>query len=273
MRSARSISCFVFSLVSGVAASTLFLAALIPGILILVTNTVLTRLTMREGGGLVTPSEWRANLWMTAKSGWYPIMVPGIIFYGIFSGRMTPAEAGAVGIVVTMAMGFYFGPRRLSHFSAMMVRSTKVNGVILRMIGSSILLAEAFATVGVSQGFVGTLTALTTSESMLIVMMELIPIAAGWVMETTSNIVHLAPILMPLADNVGMNEILVCIMMITALGVGVLAPLLGFNLYRVAGYWRVHSKNRLSRRRLRRLHLVRGLAYGLRAGNFNAAAP
>ena len=51
-------------------------------------------------------------------------------------------------------------------------------------------------------------------------MMAIVLIAAGCVMETTPNIVILAPILKPLADNIGMNEIQFCIMMITALGVG-----------------------------------------------------
>jgi C4-dicarboxylate transporter DctM subunit len=42
----------------------------------------------------------------TLKSGWYAFLVPGIIFYGIFSGRLTPTEAGATAVVVTIIMGF-----------------------------------------------------------------------------------------------------------------------------------------------------------------------
>ena len=54
-------------------------------------------------------------------------------------------------------------------------------------------------------------------------------------METTPNIVILAPILKPLADQIGMNEIQFCIMMITALGVGFITPPLGLNLFVVSG--------------------------------------
>ena len=66
-------------------------------------------------------------------------------------------------------------------------------------------------------------------------MMVGILIAAGCVMETTPNIVILAPILKPLADNIDMNEIQFCIMMITALGVGFITPPLGLNLFVVSG--------------------------------------
>ena len=54
-------------------------------------------------------------------------------------------------------------------------------------------------------------------------------------METTPNIVILAPILKPLADNIEMNEIQFCVMMITALGVGFITPPLGLNLFVVSG--------------------------------------
>jgi TRAP-type C4-dicarboxylate transport system permease large subunit len=73
------------------------------------------------------------------------------------------------------------------------------------------------------------------NELVLIAMMVVILIAAGCVMETTPNIVILAPILMPLAENIGMNEIQFCIMMITALGVGFITPPLGLNLFVVSG--------------------------------------
>ena len=47
-----------------------------------------------------------SRLGASLKSGWYAFIVPGIIFYGIFSGRLTPTEAGATAVVVTILMGF-----------------------------------------------------------------------------------------------------------------------------------------------------------------------
>ena len=54
-------------------------------------------------------------------------------------------------------------------------------------------------------------------------------------METTPNIVILAPIMLPLAQEIGMPDIQFCIMMITALGVGFITPPLGLNLFVVSG--------------------------------------
>ena len=117
----------------------------------------------------------------------------------------------------------------------MFISSAKVNGIILPIIAFSAPLAEALAIMGVPQGFVTSMTALTDEPWILILIMIGILIAAGCVMETTPNIVILAPILLPLAENIGMNEIQFCIMMITALGVGFITPPLGLNLFVVAG--------------------------------------
>ena len=234
-----SIAYIIIGLVLGISASTLFLAALIPGLAILVsilaTNIVMNRLYGWEGGGNMSASEWFGNLGRALKSGWYAFIVPGIIFYGIFSGRLTPTEAGATAVVVTIIMGFILGTLRFSDFPAMLVSSAKVNGVILPIIAFSAPLAEALAIMGVPQGFVTSVTSLTDDPMLLILLMICILVAAGCVMETTPNIVILAPILKPLADNIGMNEIQFCIMMITALGVGFITPPLGLNLFVVSG--------------------------------------
>jgi C4-dicarboxylate transporter DctM subunit len=131
-------------------------------------------------------------------------------------------------------MGFILGTLKLSDFPAMLVSSAKVNGVILPIIAFSIPLAEALAIIGVPQGFVAAATS-DQRRAHADPDDDLILIAAGCVMETTPNIVILAPILKPLADKIGMNEIQFCIMMITALGVGFITPPLGLNLFVVSG--------------------------------------
>ena len=234
-----SIAYIIIGLVLGISASTLFLAAVIPGLAILIsilcTNIVMNRLYKWEGCGNISAPEYFSRLGTALKSGWYAFIVPGIIFYGIFSGRLTPTEAGATAVVVTIFMGFILGTLKLSDFPAMLVSSAKVNGVILPIIAFSIPLAEALAIIGVPQGFVAVATGVSEEPWVLILMMIGILIASGCVMETTPNIVILAPILKPLADNIGMNEIQFCIMMITALGVGFITPPLGLNLFVVAG--------------------------------------
>jgi TRAP-type C4-dicarboxylate transport system permease large subunit len=60
-------------------------------------------------------------------------------------------------------------------------------------------------------------------------------VIAGCIMETTPNIVILAPLMLPLAQEIGMSEIHFSIFMVTALGVGFITPPLGLNLFVLSG--------------------------------------
>ena len=194
-----SIAYIVIGLVLGISASTLFQAALIPGVLILlsilITNTVVNRLSNYENSDRLTGTEWLVNVGRSLKSGWYAFIVPIIIFWGIFSGSLTPTEAGATAVVVTIILGFILGTLKLSDFPSMLLSSAKVNGVIIPIIAFSLPLAQALAAMGVPQGFVYAITTLTESPELIILLMIGILIAAGCVMETTPNIVILAPLL------------------------------------------------------------------------------
>jgi C4-dicarboxylate transporter, DctM subunit len=234
-----SIAYIIIGLVLGISASTLFLAALIPGILILIgifiTNSWINRRYAYEQSAVISWPEWRHNVLAALKRGWYAFIVPVVIFVGIFSGSLTPTEAGAVAVIVTIIIGFMIRTIKLSDFPSMLVSSAKVNGVILPIIAFSLPLAEALAIMGVPQSFVFVVTSISEEPYIIILLMIAVLVAAGCVMETTPNIVILAPLLKPLADQIGMNEIQFCIMMITTLGVGFITPPLGLNLFVVSG--------------------------------------
>ena len=117
----------------------------------------------------------------------------------------------------------------------MLVSSAKVNGVILPIIAMSLPLAQALAALSVPQGIIFAVTTLTNNPLLIKLLMIAILIGAGCVMETTPNIVILSPILLPLAQEIGMNDVQFCIMMITALGVGFITPPLGLNLFVISG--------------------------------------
>jgi TRAP-type C4-dicarboxylate transport system permease large subunit len=117
----------------------------------------------------------------------------------------------------------------------MLESSAKVNGVIVPIIAFALPLAQALAALEVPQTFVQSITELTDEPSLIILMMLGIFILAGCVMETTPNIVILSPIMLPLAEEIGMNEIHFCIFMVTSLGVGFITPPLGLNLFVLSG--------------------------------------
>ena len=231
-----SIAYIIIGLVLGISASTLFLAAAIPGVMIMlsimVTNMVMNRIHNFEGDTVgFSMKRWRKAVW----DGRYALLVPIIILGGIYSGIFTPTEAAAVAVATTIIIGLLQGTLTLADFPKMLVSSAKVNGVILPIIAMSLPLAQALAALSVPQGIIFAVTTLTDNPLLIKLLMIGILIGAGCVMETTPNIVILAPILLPLSQEIGMNDIQFCIMMITALGVGFITPPLGLNLFVISG--------------------------------------
>ena len=95
------------------------------------------------------------------------------------------------------------------------------------------------ASLSIPQTMVGSITNVTDSPVLIILMMIGVLVLAGCVMEATPNIVILAPLLLPLAQMVGMGiGSHFAILMVTTLGLGFITPPLGLNLFVVAGLTR-----------------------------------
>jgi len=231
-----SIAYIIIGLILGISASTLFLAAVIPGLLVMVT-IMITNVVMNRIKGYENASQGFSfgRIGKAIYDGRYALIVPFIILGGIYTGIFTPTEAAAVAVVTTIIIGLLQRTITLADFPKMLASSAKVNGVIVPIIAFSLPLAQTLAALEVPQGFVYAMTSITDSETVIILMMIFILIIAGCVMETTPNIVILAPIMLPLAQEIGMNEIHFCIMMVTSLGVGFITPPLGLNLFVVSG--------------------------------------
>ncbi len=231
-----SIAYIIIGLILGISASTLFLAAIIPGLMVMLT-IMITNIVMNRIMGYENANQGFSfsRLWKAIYDGRYALIVPFIILGGIYTGIFTPTEAAAVAVVTTIIIGLFQRTITLADFPKMLASSAKVNGVIVPIIAFSLPLAQTLAALEVPQGFVHVMTSMTDSETVIILMMIFILIIAGCVMETTPNIVILAPIMLPLAQEIGMNEIHFCIMMVTSLGVGFITPPLGLNLFVVSG--------------------------------------
>jgi tripartite ATP-independent transporter DctM subunit len=235
-----SIAYIIIGLVLGISASTLFLAAAIPGLLILTSIMVSNAVVNRIRGYENSVAGFDYKHWLkTVYDGRYALFVPVIILGGIYSGVFTPTESAAVAALSTMVIGFWQGTLKLSDIPKILETSAKVSGVIVPIIAMSLPLAQTLASLQVPQAFVAYMTGLTSNPYLIILIMVVILMIAGCVMETTPNIVILAPLLLPLAQEIGMDEIHFCIFMVTALGIGFITPPLGLNLFVVSGVTQV----------------------------------
>jgi tripartite ATP-independent transporter DctM subunit len=231
-----SIAYIVIGLVLGVSTATLFVAAVIPGTLILLsimlTNVFVNRRRGYENAGKpFLFKNWLDAVW----DGRYALMIPFIILGGIYSGIFTPTEAASVAVVSTLLVGFMLKTISLADLPKMLISSAKVNGVILPTVALSLPLAEALGALNIPQWIIENVLAMTDSYAVIVLLMLVLFIIAGCVMEAVPNIVLMGPVLFPLAQEIGMHDIHFCILMVTSLGIGFVTPPIGLNLFVISG--------------------------------------
>ena len=231
-----SIAYIVIGLILGISASTLFVAAVVPGVIILISIMVTNVLVNRIRGYENSTSRFSIRHWLkTVWDGRYALLVPFIILGGIYSGIFTPTEAAAVAVVLIITIGLIQGTLTLKDFPEMLVSSAKVNGVILPTVALSLPLAEALGALSVPQYFIEQVLSITENYNYILLLIIGILIIAGCVMEAVPNIVLIAPVLYPLSQQIGMNEVHFCILMVTSLGIGFITPPIGLNLFVISG--------------------------------------
>ena len=178
-----SIAYIIIGLVLGISSSTLFQAAFVPGVLILlsvfITNVIMNRIKGYEN----SLGRFSLKLWLTElNKAKYALSIPIIILGGIYSGVFTPTESAAVAAAVAITFGLAQGRLKVTQFPAMLGTSARVCGVILPIIAVALLFAQALTVMDVPQKFVAGVMELADSPTEVILLMLVILVIAGCVM-------------------------------------------------------------------------------------------
>ena len=111
--------------------------------------------------------------------------------------------------------------------------------MVLPIIAVALLFSQALTVLNVPQAFVAWVMGFGTDRTSIVLLLLAIWIVAGMFMETGPNIVVLGPLLWPLAQAVGLQQVHFCVFMITTLGLGFITPPFGLNLFVMSGLTRV----------------------------------
>lgn len=223
----------VYGAISGVPVGDLFIAGIVPGLLLTVLMATVAFIVCKRNnwGGQRTfslktllKSFWQANLAFLATA---------IILVGIYSGVFTPSEAGAVAAVYCLVVGVVVTRKiKVTELPAVMNRSAGINGMIAPIIALAIVFSQILGFLGIPEAAVGAMLGLSANSIVLTLLILVVLLIAGAVMETTPNVVLLIPILSPFASNVlGFDPVHFGITMVVALALGFITPPIGLNLF------------------------------------------
>ena len=226
-----SIPFVLYSLATGVSTGALFLAGIIPGILIgavlMLVNYVVAR---KYGYGTLKKFNLKTLLTRLKDSIW-ALLVPVIILGGIYGGIFTPTESAVVAIVYSLIIGvFVYKELDLKGIYATLRETVLINGQTTFLVGLSLAFARYLTMAQVPAKVAGSILNLS-SPILILLMINLLLLVIGCFIDNISSTVILTPILLPIVTGLGMSPIQFGIVMTVNLAIGFITPPYGANLF------------------------------------------
>ncbi|MBA2777521.1 TRAP transporter large permease [Billgrantia kenyensis] len=237
-----SIALVVYGWLANVSIGALFMAGLVPGILMAVLFMGMT--VVLGAGKRVTmpppaPFDGKEVL-RTGKRAILPLMMPAIIVGGIWSGMFTPTEAGAIASLYAVILGGLVY-RDLSWHDLFRAfrRTLMFSAAILLIIAVSSFYGWILVRIGIPQALAGQVAAIDMPTILLLLAFALFFLLIGCFMSVIESILIFTPIVVPAALAAGLDPIHFGIVMVITLSVGVITPPFGTVLFLMVGITRL----------------------------------
>ncbi len=228
-----SITFIIYGMITGESIGDLFFAGIVPGMifgLILCAYTYyISRKNNWGGKGKLASGQ---EIWKTFTNALWGIFSPVIVLGGIYSGILTPTESAAVAVIYSYLVGaFVYKELDLKKLWQALFITAKTTGIILLIIMN----AGIFSWVLTEQGIAASLTelalSLTQDKIVMLLIINIVFLLAGCVMDNTSALFILVPIVMPIAKALGIDMIHLGVILVLNLSIGQVTPPVGPNLY------------------------------------------
>lgn len=228
-----SIPMVTYSVLAGTSVSTLFLAGIGPGLLMGASMMIVAYIYSKKHNIPKVKLKITARiLFRTILDSLWALVMPAIILGGIYSGIFTPTEAGAVAAVYGLIVGlFIYRDLKWKQLPNVITNSAISAAVIMIIMATVKTFSFVLTREQIPQEIANAMLSITSNKYIILFLFNIIVIIAGFFMQSSAAIALLTPILLPILMQVGVNPYLVGIIFIVNMGIGMITPPVGSNLY------------------------------------------
>ncbi|NYT64357.1 TRAP transporter large permease [Alcaligenaceae bacterium] len=227
-----SIPMILFAVSTDTSVGELFIAGIGPGLLIGFGLGLYVWFYARRNGYGKNDGVGRLGIWAALKRAWLALLMPVIILGGIYGGIFTPTEASAVAVVYALIVGI-FVYRRLTfaNLSKTFHRSVISTAVIMFIIANAGVFGFLLNRAGIPAALGDWLGHVFSDKYTFLMGVNLALFFIGMFIETSASIVVLAPLLLPVAMQFGVDPAHFGVIMVVNLALGMVTPPFGVNLF------------------------------------------
>jgi len=227
----------IYGVVGSQSIGRLFMAGIVPGVLIGLGLMVLAYRTSKKNGW--KGSRDKIDLKAVARTAWeakLALLVPVIILGGIYGGIMTPTEAAAISVTYGLGIGvFVYKDLKFKDIYNCLVEAGVTTSVIIMLMAMATIFGRYITMERIPETVAAFVLSISTNKIVVLLLINIFLLFVGMVMECLAAIIILTPILLPMVIQLGVDPIQFGVIMVVNLAIGFVTPPVGVNLFVASG--------------------------------------
>ncbi|WP_375001150.1 TRAP transporter large permease [Aeromicrobium sp. CTD01-1L150] len=228
-----SVAFIVFASLAQVSVAELFVAGVVPGLLVAAGFIACTYIVMGVKGNFIVGERhsYREKL-VAFRDALWGILTPVIILGGIYSGIFTPTEAAGVAVVYGLFVGVVvyreISPRKLLD---VLVDAAVSTASVMYIVALATVFAYLLTTTRVAQDLAQSIVGISSSAIVVLLVINAVLLVAGFFLDTISAYFIFLPVILPIALELGVDPIHLGVFVTVNLAIGQFTPPVGVNLF------------------------------------------
>ncbi|ATA53747.1 MULTISPECIES: TRAP transporter large permease [Variovorax] len=235
-----SIGLVIFGVAANVSISKLFLAAIVPGLLIGGALWITWAWLVRREKIVPPPRKSSAEIAAAFRNALWALMLPVIILVGLRMGVFTPTEAAVVAAVYALFVStVVYREITWKDLYAIFVSAAKTSAIVMFLIAAAMVSAWLITVADLPSKIVGMLQPFMGNQMLLMIAIMVLVMVVGTAMDMTPTILILTPVLMPVVKAAGIDPVYFGVLFIINNSIGLVTPPVGTVLNVVAGVGKI----------------------------------
>lgn len=231
-----SIVMVMYSVSTNTSVGKLFMAGVIPGLLLAFLLGLTTWVLARKRNYPRLTRASFAQRWHAFQRSVWGLLLIVVVIGGIYSGMFTPTEAAAVSAVYAFVIAvFVYKDLSIRQVPKVLLDSASMSAMLLYIITNAVLFSFLMTSEGIPQAMASGIMDMGLGMVGFLLVVNLLLLLAGNVMEPSSIVLIMAPILFPVAIALGVDPVHFGIIMVVNMEIGMCHPPVGLNLYVASG--------------------------------------